>query len=160
MTLAEPPPALTMDPMTQAITLGPFRVDSDGLLAPLHAEARPSFRFAWRGRSVRAELELDRLRMQATAARIPFTAERAADRPRAFGTLRGLPRELPTGWELTLAPDHSIVLETEKTVGGVTTVTQLLAALVRFVLELDPYLDRLEAGGAWSAVTAAGTAKT
>ncbi|HEY4253527.1 MAG TPA: hypothetical protein VGM87_20125 [Roseomonas sp.] len=149
-----------METTTQAITLGPFRVAPDGLLAPLHASAKPSFRFAWRGRGVQAELDRDQLRMRATAARIPFTAERATDRPRAFGTLRGLPRDLPTGWNLTLAADHSIVLETARTVGGVATVTQLLTALVRFVLELDPYLDRLEAGGAWSAVTAAGNAKT
>jgi hypothetical protein len=145
--------------MTQAIILGPFQVGADGVLTPIDAEARPSFRFAWRGRTVRAELETDRLRMQATAARIPFTAERPTDRARAFGTVRGMPRELPDGWALTLAPDHSIVLETEKTVGGVTTVTKLLASLTRFVLELDPYLDRLEAGGAWSGA-AAGTAKT
>lgn len=136
------------------LPLGPFAVGPDGVLHLRHAEARPAMRFAWRGRGCEAELLPDRgaLRLAAVAARIPSTAEPGADRARAFAALSGLPPPgLPGGggWRLRLLPDHRVRVEAQAALPG--PATAMVAAMVRFALALDPYLDRLEAAGAgWS----------
>ena len=137
----------------QAITLGPFAVAPDGVLQPREAGLRPELRFAWRGRPCEAVLEGEAVRLAAVAARIPSTAEPGADRPAAFAALAGLPRSLPPGWRLGLLPDHRIRLEAEAPLGAPPTATALVAAMVRFALALDPYLDSLEStcGGGGSA---------
>lgn len=144
----------------QAITLGPFAVARNGVLQPREAGLRPALRFAWRGRPCEAVLEGEAvLRLAAIAARIPSTAEPGADRPAAFAALAGLPRSLPPGWRLGLLPDHRIRLEAEAPLGTPPTATALVAAMVRFALALDPYLDSLDSacgGGS----TPAGTVST
>lgn len=146
---------------------GPFTVHPPtGGLSPRSPAQRPALRFAWRGRPCEAELAADRVSLAAIAARIPSSAERGADRRGAFAALAALPGDLPEGWRLHLLPDHRIRLETAAPIEGEPpTAVRLIAALVRFGLALDPYLDRLEAVGATAAAgTAAaggsGTAKT
>ena len=64
---------------------------------------------------------------------------------------------MPTDCRARLLPDHRIRFEADVDLVPPTNATDLVAALVRFVLALDPYLDRLEAAGAGWAV---GRAKT
>lgn len=131
-----------------AITLGPFSVGLDGALLPRHAGRRTALRFDWRGRACEAEIGDRAVTMAAVAARIPSTAEPGADRDRAFATVAALPPELPAGWRLSLLPDHRIRVEAAADLTGAPTATRIIAAMVRFALALDPYLDALEAGGA------------
>ncbi len=130
------------------IELGRFAVTPDGTLTPRRAPDPPSLRFAWRGRPCQARFDPGAIRLAADAARIPSTADRAADRPRAFAALAELPRRLPDGWQARLLPDHRIRIEAEAPMDSPSNATALVAALVRFALALDPYLDVLEAEGA------------
>jgi hypothetical protein len=120
-------------------------VQPDGGLA-LRLEAR--LRFQWRGRPCSAALSAERLALAAEAGWIPFTAAAAADRPRAFAALASLATALPQGWRVRLTPAHRVTLETVHPLPAPPTAVLLVAALVRFTLTLDPYLDRLEAAGA------------
>jgi hypothetical protein len=136
----------------ETILLGPFAVSPDGAIRPRLPHGAPALRFAWRGRDCSAELAPDGLRLAADAARIPSTADARADRPRAFAALSRLPGHLPAGWRARLMPDHRIRLEASAPLPAAANATALVAALVRFVLALDPHLDRLEAEGAgWQA---------
>jgi hypothetical protein len=90
-------------------------------------------------------MEQKRLRLSAVAGRIPSTAEPDADRARTFEALADVPVELPPGWRLRLTADHRLCLESEA--AAEASAAGLVAALVRFALALDPYLDRLEAAG-------------
>ena len=154
-TMAEQPCA-TM----QAITLGPFAVARDGILQPREPGLRPALQFAWRGRSCEAALEGEEVRLTTIAARIPSTAEAGADRPGAFATLASLPGSLPPGWQLDLLPDHRIRLETAAPLGAPPTATALIAAMVRFALALDPYLDSLDSACGSAGVSVPGMAST
>jgi hypothetical protein len=129
-----------------SLALGPFVVADDGQLDP-QPESRPALRFAWRGRRCAAELTEQGLRLFAIAARVPSTAEPGSDRGRAFRALGGLPAVLPEGWCFRLLADHRIQIEAEVPCSRPTTATSLVTAMVRFVLDLDPWLDRLEAEG-------------
>lgn len=128
------------------ITLGPFAVEPDGALFPREGERRPALRFDWRGRHCEAEVGPLAVTLAAEAARIPSTAEPGADRERAFATIASMPPDLPPGWRLRLTPDHRIRVEAATRL-RTPTATSLVAAMVRFALALDPYLDALEAGG-------------
>jgi len=130
-----------------ALTLGPFAVDPDGILRPLQPGAPPALHFAWRGRACDAELDGTSLRLASAAARIPSSAEPGADRSRAFAELAGLPALLPQGWTVKLLPDHRVQLQSEATLATPPTATSLITAMVRFALALDPYLDRLKEAG-------------
>ena len=48
---------------------------------------------------------------------------------------------------MKLLPDHRVQLQSEATLTTPPTATSLIAAMVRFALALDPYLDRLEEAG-------------
>ncbi len=131
------------------LPLGPFSVSSlDGALAlrPV-PPVRAQLRFAWRGRRCAADLQPDGLHLAAIAARIPSTADPRGDRARAFAALRDLTGDLPRGWRMALTPDHRIRLEAPSLDEHPSSPVRLVATLVRFVLELDPWLDRLEAAG-------------
>lgn len=130
------------------IELGRFDVAPDGALTPREAPEAPALRFAWRGRPCAAHFDRDTIRLAADAARIPSTADRAADRPRVFAAVAELPRRLPDGWQARLLPDHRIRIEAEAPMDNPSNATALVAALVRFALALDPVLDALEAEGA------------
>ncbi|MDO9709749.1 hypothetical protein [Paracraurococcus lichenis] len=127
----------------QPLNLGPFAVAPDGALRPREPQAPPALRFRWRGRPCEAAVAPDGLRLAAIAGRIPSTAEPGADRPGAFAALASLPAALPPGWRLRLLPDHRIRLEAADRLPA-PTATSVIAAMVRFALALDPYLDRLE----------------
>lgn len=131
-----------------AIPLGPFAVMPDGALLPRGTDPAPALRFAWRGRDCLARLAPEGLRISTDAARIPSSAEPAADRRRAFAAAASLPRRLPAGWRARLTPDHRIRLEAAAPLPGPANATALVSALVRFVLALDPFLDGLEEAGA------------
>ena len=126
------------------ITLGPFAVARDGALRAREPGRRPALHFAWRGRRCEAELAEDSVRLAAVAARIPSTAEPGANRASAFETVATLPRSLPPGWRVKLLPDHRIRLEAATNGAAAPTATSVIAAMVRFALALDPYLDRLD----------------
>ncbi|WP_255569185.1 hypothetical protein [Roseomonas alba] len=130
------------------IELGRFAVAPDGGLTPRPKPEAPALRFAWRGRPCAAQFDLGSIHLSADAARIPSTADRPQDRPRAFAALAGLPRHLPDGWRARLLPDHRIRIEAEAPMDNPSNATALVAAMVRFALALDPYLDALEAEGA------------
>jgi len=137
------------------LTLGPFAIDPDGVLEPRAPELRPAIRFDWRGRPVEAALHDGALELAAIAGRVPSTAEPGADRASAFEAIRSLPGSLPEGWRVRLLPDHRIQLEAATPVRPAATATTLVAAMVRFALALDPYLDRLDstcatASGNWN----------
>ena len=131
----------------QPLILGPFAVTRDGALQPREAMQPPALCFSWRGRRCEAALATDGVHLAAIAGRIPSTAEPGADRATAFETVATLPRSLPPGWRVKLLPDHRIRLEAA-TNGAVPTATSVIAAMVRFALALDPYLDRLESASA------------
>jgi hypothetical protein len=126
----------------EPLNLGPFAVDRDGALRPRQPGPPPALRFAWRGRRCEATVAPDGVQLAAVAGRIPSTAEPEADRAAAFAAVATLPGSLPPGWRLRLLPDHRIRLETEA--AAAPTATGVIAAMVRFALALDPYLDRLE----------------
>lgn len=139
------------------ITLGPLAIDPEGRLTPKLADRPLEFTFDWRGRRCRAELSTEGLVVETDAARIPSTTEGRDLRQNSFTTLAALNPGLPEGWSMGLTPDHRIRFEADLALVSPTNSPELVAALVRFVLALDPYLDRLEAAGAgW----AAGSAKT
>ena len=85
--------------------------------------------------------------------RIPSTAEPGADRASAFATVATMPARLPPGWRLRLLPDHRIRVETVAEPPPAPTAISLIAAMVRFALALDPYLDRLESASVGSSGT-------
>ena len=141
-----------------SLTLGPFAVDRDGTLKPREPGLRPAMRFAWRGRWCEAALAEEEVQLATLAGRIPSTAEAGADRPSAFEAFAALPGSLPPGWRARLLPDHRLRLEASAPLPEPPTVTELVAAMVRFALALDPYLDRLETACGTGA--SSGTEKT
>lgn len=133
---------------------GPFLVAPDGALR-VEPERAPTLRFAWRGRGCEARISGGTVRLSAGAGAVPYTAERAADRPAALAAIGELPGDLPPGWRLRVLPDHRLRLEAEQPLPAPTTAIALVGAMVGFALALDVYLDRLESAGVES-----GTAKT
>jgi len=131
----------------EPLILGPFAVARDGALLPREPLSPPALRFIWRGRRCEAAVAADGVRLAAIAGRIPSTAEPAADRATAFEAVATLPGALPPGWRLRLLPDHRIRLEASDS-WTAPTATTVIAAMVRFVLALDPYLDRLDCASA------------
>jgi len=130
------------------IELGRFAVAPDGGLTPRPPPETPALRFAWRGRPCAAQFDLGCIHLMADAARIPSTADRPFDRPRAFAAVAGLPDNLPDGWRARLMPDHRVRIEVEAPMECPANATALVTAMVRFALALDPFLDALEAEGA------------
>ncbi|MFC7472869.1 hypothetical protein ACFQS7_00780 [Dankookia sp. GCM10030260] len=132
----------------QPLILGPFAVAPDGALQPRDAAQAPALSFRWRGRRCEAALAADGVHLATIAGRIPSTAEPGANRVTAFDAVATLPRTLPPGWRMRLLPDHRIRLEAAADAQPAPTATSMIAAMVRFALALDPYLDRLESASA------------
>lgn len=147
-------------PTPRKLTLGPFAVERDGTLQPRAPGLRPAMRFAWRGRWCEAALSGEAVQLATVAGRIPSTAEAGADRPQAFEAMAALPGSLPPGWRARLLPDHRIVLESSAPLSEPPTATELVAAMVRFALALDPYLDRLDSTCAPPGEASPGSMKT
>jgi hypothetical protein len=127
----------------EPLILGPFAVARNGALQPREPATPPALRFTWHGRRCEAAISPDGVQLAAIAGRIPYTVEAGADRAAAFATLARLPAGLPPGWRLRLLPDHRIRVETAAETPPAPTATSVIAAMVRFALALDPYLDRL-----------------
>ena len=134
---------------------GPFLVEPDGALVPRCA---PALRFAWRGRPCEARLADGQVSLAAAAGEVPYTAERGADRPPVFAAMNALAAELPAGWRLCVMPNHRLRIEAQAGLPAPITTVALVTALVRFVLALDPYLERLELAGAAAGAVGAGAA--
>ena len=135
-------------PAMDTIELGGFAVAPDGALTPRGLPDPRRCASPGAGDPARPMSMPAGSGWRVDAARIPSTAERPADRPRAFAAVAGLPRNLPTGWQARLLPDHRIRIAAEAPMDCPSNVTALVAAMVRFALALDPYLDALEAEGA------------
>jgi hypothetical protein len=137
-------------PLDTPFVLGPFRVDPDGRLTPLRPDAAPGFSVRWRGRALHARLRAagGELTIGATLGRVPSSSGGAsAQRAGSFRLLRALSASLPDGWRVSLRADHRVALEATASLGAPTTAVQLLTAVARFVLELDPYLDLIDEAG-------------
>ena len=133
----------------QPLILGPFAVARDGALQPQGSpRSRPALRFPGAAGAARPRCAADGVRLAAIAGRIPSTAEAGADRATAFETVAALPARPAPGWRLQLLPDHRIRLEAATDTAPAPTATSVIAAMVRFALALDPYLDRLDAASA------------
>jgi hypothetical protein len=156
-------------------TLGPFKVDAMGLLSPASPTSFPSFAVRWRERLVRArmmpaeseEASGGSLELSAMVGRIPSTAARMTapeHRDIALGAIRQLLRMMPQGWQLRLAPDHSVTLQTRSVLTLPVSAIGLVTEMSLFLLALTPYLDVLAAEGIGPGVAdlsdAAGTANT
>jgi hypothetical protein len=131
----------------ESIPLGPFAVTPDGALAPREPHPAPCLRFAWRGHACQARIAAEGVRLAVDAGRIPSTADPGADRRRAFAALADLPGALPPGLHARLLPDHRIRVEAIAPVDAPANAIALVSAMVRFALQIDPWLDRLEADG-------------
>ena len=127
----------------------------------------PALRFSWRGRPCEAGLADGQVSLAAAAGAVPYTAERGADRPPVFAAINALATALRVGWRLRVLPNHRLRVEAQAGLPAPITTVALVTALVRFVLALDPYLERLElagvgtgTGGVASGAAMAGTVKT
>ena len=161
-------------PLDAPFRLGPFTVDTEGLLTPSGPDSFPSFRVRWQGRTVQARLTSPpatlpgegKLELQARLGRVPSTAD--ADpaqsllrREHIFTELHDLASLLPAGWHLCLGPDHGITLDRPHPLNLPTSAVQLVTEVTLFLLALGPYLELLDAAGVDpGASSKAGTAKT
>ncbi len=123
---------------------GPFLVEADGALRPLRA---PAMRFAWRNRPCEARIAGRAINLSVLVGAIPYTAERRGDRSGMLAAIATEAQGLPAGRLLRLQRDARLRLDATLDLPIPSTVTALIASLVGFVLELDFYLDRLEALG-------------
>lgn len=137
-----------------SLTLGPFRMDAAGGLAPVVPGAPPRFTFRWRDRLVHAALlprasTQGRLRLRARLGQVPSSARPpdAARRPQSFAALRHLMGLLPADWHVGLAPDHRVLLEAERPVALPISAAGLVGEVTCFLLTLAPYLDLLDEAG-------------
>jgi hypothetical protein len=129
------------------LRLNGIAVMQDGAVAP-DLSARPTLRFAWRGRGCTAELAPEGLLLTSWAARVPSSALAAERRAAVLAALPDIAKRLPAGWRLRLTPDHRILVQAGSPGAYPTPVVALLTQLVRFALALDPLCDALDAAGA------------
>ena len=141
-------------PFDAPIRLGPFSVDSEGRLSPCDPATSPAFLFHWHHRVVRARLdqadiELGRLTLQVTLARVRSTASTPDDtlRPRCFALLHWLERTVPSAWRVALLADHRVWLETQARISLPITAASLITEITCFALDLAPYLELLDESG-------------
>ena len=141
-------------PFDAPFMLGPFSVDAAGRLAPRDPAALPAFVFRWRGRLIRARLgqsvpQHGQLVLLTVLSRVPSTADATGPGPRgsSFAAMHLLRRHIPSGWRLTLLPDHRVLLEADAEIALPITASGLLVELTCFLLVLAPYLDLLESLG-------------
>jgi len=151
-------------PLDVPFRLGPFDVDRAGGLQPHSPEQQPVFQVAWRRRTIHVGLEGGpgggRMALHAILGRIPSSAARhPASRTDAFTLLRTLSGALPAGWSVQLLADHSIDLRADRLLTMPATITEVVAEVALFLLELGPYLD-LVADDAAPALEPAGMEKT
>lgn len=147
-------------PFKEPFVFGPFTIDAEGGLSPLHHDVSPGFNVRWQGRVVHARLtrrsEGDgALTIQASLGRIPSTATDPATRLACFSTLSGVAAAMPAGWSVRMSPDHQPLLAAETEVVFPITAAALVTALTAFLIDLSPYLDVLDQAGIRPATRAA-----
>jgi len=139
-------------PFKEGFTLGPFSVDADGRLSPIHPDSVPGFTVRWRGRVTHARLSATEgdggiLALQADLGRIPSTFPDPARRAACFSALRGVMRDIPATWTGGMRPDHQPRLEVKTEITLPVTAADLVTELTAFLLELAPWLDLMDAAG-------------
>lgn len=137
-------------------TLGPFKVDRAGHLAPTTPETFPSFGVRWRDRrlvvrmSQHATSDPSRgvLDFQIRLGRVPSSAGRGAElRHDALAAVANLPSDSAAHWRFRLLPDHSVQLDADVEIGFPASVFSLVTELSLFLLTLDDTLDSLDRAG-------------
>jgi hypothetical protein len=134
-------------PSQGGFRVGPFMVDALGHLTPWELLHPPGFHFAWRDRTMQAELADGVLSVTARLGRVPSSLGGEALRPPVFDALRGLPRALPAPWRVRVLPDHQVALDWSAPMEHPVLATSLITGLTCFLLQLNPYLDMLEEVG-------------
>ncbi len=139
-------------------SLGPFKVDSNGLISPASPALLPRFCVTWRRRLVQARMQQSHpedtatgtLELQTQVGRVPSTGRRleaGQERERALELLRHLPRLLPQGWSVRVAADHSVQVQAQASLVLPISAIGLVTQISLFLLSLNPYLDVLDDGG-------------
>jgi hypothetical protein len=142
------------------MTLGPFIIDSRGMLTPGSPDRFPAFTVQWRRILVRARLVQaaqenaadlpDRLEFSARLGRVPSSArttENANQRTAALQVLRRMHELLPPGWRLLLRADHSVEVAAHVPILMPVSAVSLITEVTMFLLNLEPYFNVLEEGG-------------
>jgi len=124
--------------------LGPFIVDDGGKLSFRTVEHGAGFSFSWRGRRFSALLKQGSVDLTGVVGRVPSSAGGAARREVAFAAARALPRLLPSGWALTLMPDHRLQIQAEERMAWPAYAADLIVPIVHFLLRIAPYLDLMD----------------
>ncbi|CAH2600358.1 conserved protein of unknown function [Rhodovastum atsumiense] len=141
-------------PLDIPFTIGPFRVEPDGRLAPSTPEHFPSFHVRWRGHRLQARLAAHdaaggTLALQTVIGRIPSTgraeAPGTAQREAAFTALQALRTVLPQEWRLALLPDHRVAVNARATITLPTSAEALITGITLFLLQMAPYLELADA---------------
>ena len=147
---------------TPRMTLGPFIVDSRGMLSPSSKNTFPAFYVLWRKLVVRARLVQQSytdgdnsadLEFTARLGRIPSSAgvpALASLRVGALQVLRRMPALTPPGWRLLLRADHSVEVTTKAEIVLPVSAISLVTEVTVFLLGLTPYLTVLEEEGVTS----------
>lgn len=143
-----------------AMTLGPFIVDSRGMLSPGSRDSFPAFTVHWRRIAVRARLVLgpeedlgdlpDKLEFSARLGRVPSSANtvhNAHQRSSVLHVLRRMHELLPPGWRLLLRADHSVEVAAHAAILTPVSAVHLVTQVTLFLLGLEPYLNVLEEEG-------------
>jgi hypothetical protein len=142
--------------LPQQSTLGPFKVDPAGHLAPTTPETFPNFAVRWRERrlavrmSHRAQSAPSRggLDFRIRLGRVPSSAGRASElRADALAAITNLSRQSALPWRFRLLPDHTVQLDAVVEIGMPISVFSLVTELALFLLGLDATLDALDRAG-------------
>ena len=137
-------------------TLGPFKVDLAGHLAPTTPETFPSFGVRWRDRRLAARMSQHIaadpsrgvLDFQIRLGRVPSSAGSDAElRREALAAVAALPRDSGAQWRFRLLPDHSVQLDAAVEIGFPVSVVALVTELSLFLLRLDDTLLALDRSG-------------
>ncbi len=124
--------------------LGPFLVEETGKLTFRSPDQSAALSFLWHGRRFSARIVPGSIKMSSVIGHIPSTMRGAHRRQPALTCLRALPPLLPPGWSLRLTPDHRVHIDVAEPMGWPAHATDLMLPLLRFLLQLGPFLDLLD----------------
>jgi hypothetical protein len=127
-----------------AFPLGPFLVEESGKLTFRSPHQEAALSFVWHGRRFSARIVPGRIKLSSVIGHIPSSASGAHRRKPALMCLRELPPLLPAGWALRLSADHRVHVDVMEPMGWPAHATDLMLPLLRFLLQLGPYLDLLD----------------